>query len=279
MNIDTKQIVKSIQDCADYLKEKTGGMKPVAGIVLGSGLGKLAETIENPIVIPYKDIPGFPVSTAVGHKGNFIFGKLGGKEVVAMQGRFHYYEGYPMENVTIGVRVMKTLGVEYLFVSNAAGACNQDYKVGDLIIIRDHINLMPNPLIGPNIEEFGERFPDMTCAYDLQIQALAESLCPELGIPVKKGVYLASTGPTYETPAEVRFYHSIGADLLGMSTVPEVIVARHCGLRVFGMSVVTNMSNFLNAEKNYNDGNDVVKQANLAYERMTALFTRMIAAL
>lgn len=279
MNIDTKQIVKRIQDCADYLKEKTGGMKPVAGIVLGSGLGKLAETIENPVVIPYKDIPGFPVSTAVGHKGNFIFGKLGGKEVVAMQGRFHYYEGYPMENVTIGVRVMKTLGVEYLFVSNAAGACNQDYKVGDLIIIRDHINLMPNPLIGPNIEEFGERFPDMTCAYDLQIQALAESLCPELGIPVKKGVYLASTGPTYETPAEVRFYHSIGADLLGMSTVPEVIVARHCGLRVFGMSVVTNMSNFLNAEKNYNDGNDVVKQANLASERMTALFTRMIAAL
>ena len=279
MNIDTKQIVKRIQDCADYLKEKTGGMKPVAGIVLGSGLGKLAETIENPIVIPYKDIPGFPVSTAVGHKGNFIFGKLGGKEVVAMQGRFHYYEGYPMENVTIGVRVMKTLGVEYLFVSNAAGACNQDYKVGDLIIIRDHINLMPNSLIGPNIEEFGERFPDMTCAYDLQIQALAESLCPELGIPVKKGVYLASTGPTYETPAEVRFYHSIGADLLGMSTVPEVIVARHCGLRVFGMSVVTNMSNFLNAEKNYNDGNDVVKQANLASERMTALFTRMIAAL
>ena len=279
MNIDTKQIVKRIQDCADYLKEKTGGMKPVAGIVLGSGLGKLAETIENPIVIPYKDIPGFPVSTAVGHKGNFIFGTLGGKEVVAMQGRFHYYEGYPMENVTIGVRVMKTLGVEYLFVSNAAGACNQDYKVGDLIIIRDHINLMPNPLIGPNIEEFGERFPDMTCAYDLQIQALAESLCPELGVPVKKGVYLASTGPTYETPAEVRFYHSIGADLLGMSTVPEVIVARHCGLRVFGMSVVTNMSNFLNAEKNYNDGNDVVKQANLASERMTALFTRMIAAL
>ena len=279
MNIDTKQIVKRIQDCADYLKEKTGGMKPVAGIVLGSGLGKLAETIENPVVIPYKDIPGFPVSTAVGHKGNFIFEKLGGKEVVAMQGRFHYYEGYPMENVTIGVRVMKTLGVEYLFVSNAAGACNQDYKVGDLIIIRDHINLMPNPLIGPNIEEFGERFPDMTCAYDLQIQALAESLCPELGIPVKKGVYLASTGPTYETPAEVRFYHSIGADLLGMSTVPEVIVARHCGLRVFGMSVVTNMSNFLNAEKNYNDGNDVVKQANLASERMTALFTRMIAAL
>ena len=271
--------VLKIHKAADYISEKIGARVPLVGIVLGSGLGCLAEKIENPVVIPYKDIPGFPVSTAVGHKGNFIAGTLGGKFVVAMQGRFHYYEGYPMENVTIGVRVMKTLGVEYLFVSNAAGACNQDYKVGDLIVIRDHINLMPNPLVGPNLEEFGERFPDMTCAYDLQLQALAESICPELNIPVKKGVYLASTGPTYETPAEVRFYHSIGADLLGMSTVPEVIVARHCGLRVFGMSVVTNRSNFLNAEKNYNDGNDVVKQANLASERMTALFSRMIAAL
>ena len=275
MNIDTKQIVKRIQDCADYLKEKTGGMKPVAGIVLGSGLGKLAETIENPIVIPYKDIPGFPVSTAVGHKGNFIFGTLGGKEVVAMQGRFHYYEGYPMENVTIGVRVMKTLGVEYLFVSNAAGACNQDYKVGDLIIIRDHINLMPNPLIGPNIEEFGERFPDMTCAYDLQIQALAESLCPELGIPVKKGVYLASTGPTYETPAEVRFYHSIGADLLGMSTVPEVIVARHCGMKVLGISVITNVAASADAVAEASH-EEVQQVADAAQPRMTTLMKELI---
>ena len=247
--------------------------------MLGSGLGKLADKIEDQTVIPYSRIPEFPRSTATGHKGNFIFGQLGGRTVIAMQGRFHYYEGYPMELVTIGVRVMKTLGIKYLFVSNAAGACNPDYKVGDLVIIRDHINMLPNPLIGPNLDEFGPRFPDMTCAYDLKLQALAEKICTEMGIPVKKGVYLSSTGPTYETPAEVRFYHSVGADLLGMSTIPEVIVARHCGIRVFGMSVVTNVSNFLNVEKNFNDGDDVVKQADIAAERMTGLFTRMIASL
>lgn len=271
--------INRIQTCADYIKGIVGNEAPVAGIVLGSGLGKLAEKIEDRIVIPYSEIPGFPVSTAVGHKSNFIYGKLGGKTVVAMQGRFHFYEGYPMESVTIGVRVMKLLGIQYIFVSNAAGACNQDYKVGDLVIIRDHINMIQNPLIGPNLEVFGERFPDMTCAYDLQLQALAESICGEMEIPVKKGVYLAGTGPTYETPAEVRFYHSIGADLVGMSTVPEVIVARHCGIKVFGMSVVTNMSNFLNVERNLNDGNDVVKQADIASEKMTGLFTKMIAAL
>lgn len=276
---DKKIYTSRLQKCADYIKSVVGSERPVAAIVLGSGLGKLADRIQDKTVIPYSDIPGFPVSTAVGHKSNFIYGKLGDKTVVAMQGRFHYYEGYPMEDVTIGVRVMKLLGVEYIFVSNAAGSCNPDYKVGDLVIIRDHINMIPNPLIGPNLETFGERFPDMTCAYDLQLQALAEGICSKMGIPAMKGVYLASTGPTYETPAEVRFYHSIGADLLGMSTVPEVIVARHCGLKVFGMSVVTNSSNFLNVEKNFNDGNDVVKQADLASERMTELFTRMIESL
>ena len=273
------QRLQTIKQCADFLKEKTGGRMPLAGIVLGSGLGKLAERIEDPTVIPYGDIPGFPVSTAIGHKGNFIIGTLGGKTVIAMQGRFHYYEGYSMDMVTLGIRVMKSLGIEYLFVSNAAGACNQDYKVGDLIIIRDHINMMPNPLVGPNLEEFGPRFPDMTCAYDLKLQALAESLCEELGIPAKKGVYFGSTGPSYETPAEVRFFHTVGADLVGMSTIPEVIVARHCGIKVFGMSVVTNISNFLNLEKNYNDGEDVVMQADMAADRMTVLFTKMIEAL
>lgn len=264
---------------AEYIKTLIDHKKPVAGIVLGSGLGKLADKIENPIVIPYKEIPGFPVSTAIGHKGNFIFGELGGKEVIAMQGRFHYYEGYPMDLVTIGIRVMKLLGIESLFVSNAAGACNTDYKVGDLVIIRDHISMLPNPLIGPNLEEFGPRFPDMTCAYDLKLQALAETICQELGIAVKKGVYLASSGPTYETPAEVRYFHSVGADLVGMSTTPEVIVARHCGIRVFGMSVVTNVSNFMNIEKNFNDGDDVVMQANAAADKMSELFKRMIAKL
>lgn len=273
------QRLKTINQCADFIRSKADGRAPLAGIILGSGLGKLAEKIGDATVIPYGEIPGFPVSTAIGHKGNFIIGTLGGKTVIAMQGRFHYYEGYSMDMVTMGVRVMKRLGIEYLFVSNAAGACNQDYKVGDLIIIRDHINMMPNPLIGPNIEEFGPRFPDMTCAYDLKLQALAESICEELGIPAKKGVYFGSTGPSYETPAEVRFFHTVGADLVGMSTIPEVIVARHCGIKVFGMSVVTNISNFLNLEKNYNDGEDVVMQADMAADRMTVLFTKMIEAL
>lgn len=271
--------MKIICDSADYIKAKIDGRKPLVGIILGSGLGRLGEKIKDPIVIPYKEIPGFPQSTAIGHKGNFIVGTLGGKTIVAMQGRFHYYEGYPMELVTIGVRVMKTLGIEYLFVSNAAGACNQSYKVGDLVIIRDHINMLPNPLIGRNFDEFGERFPDMTCAYDLDLQASAEKIYEEIGVPIKKGVYLGSTGPTYETPAEVRFFSTIGADLLGMSTIPEVIVARHCGIKVFGVSVVTNMSNFLNVEKNLNDGDDVVKQANLAAEKMESLFSKMIEAL
>ena len=271
--------IRTYQVAADYIRQQTGGYAPVAGIVLGSGLGRLADRIENPVVIPYRDIPGFPVSTAVGHKGNFIIGRLGGKTVIAMQGRFHYYEGYPMELVTIGVRTMAVLGVKFLFVSNAAGACNPDFRVGDLVIIRDHISMFPNPLIGPNLEEMGPRFPDMTCAYDQELQQLALDCAAQLGFEPRKGVYFGSTGPTYETPAEVRFYRTVGADLLGMSTVPEVIVARHCGLRVFGMSVVTNCANFDNVQGKANDGDDVVKQADAAAERMTTLFSVMIAAL
>ena len=269
----------NIKAAAAHIRQRTAGFAPKIGIVLGSGLGKLGEQIQNPIVIPYKEIPGFPVSTAIGHKGNIICGTLGGKQVVAMQGRFHYYEGYPMETVTIGIRVMKLLGVEFLFVSNAAGGTNADYKVGDLVIIKDHINMMPNPLIGPNMEEFGPRFPDMTCAYDLELQALAERMGIEMKVNLRKGVYFGVTGPTYETPAEVRFFHEVGADLVGMSTVPEVIVARHCGIRVFGMSVVTNFSNIFNVERNLNDGDDVVHQADTAADQMSELFRRMIEAL
>ena len=271
--------IRTYQVAADYIRQQTGGYAPLVGIVLGSGLGRLAESIEQPVVIPYRDIPGFPVSTAVGHTGNFIVGRLGGKEVMAMQGRFHYSEGYPMDLVTIGVRTMAVLGVKYLFVSNAAGGANPNYRVGDLVIIRDHISMFPNPLIGPNLEEMGPRVPNMTCAYDLELQALAESCAAEMGITLQKGVYFGSTGPTYETPAEVRFYRTVGADLLGMSTVPEVIVARHCGLRVFGMSVVTNCANTDNVAKVLNDGDDVVKQADAAATRMTSLFNKMIAAL
>ena len=268
-----------IHNAADYVSRMIGGQKPDAAIILGSGLGKLADKIEDKTVIPYRDIPEFPVSTAVGHKGNFIFGTLGGKKVLAMQGRFHYYEGYNMDTVTIPVRVMKLLGVDTLFVSNAAGACNPDYNVGDLVIIKDHINLLPNPLIGPNLAEFGPRFPDMTCAYDKDLQELAEKIGMEMGMNLSRGVYFATTGPTYETPAEVRFYRTVGADLVGMSTIPEVIVARHCGIRVFGMSVATNLSNWFNREAILNDGDDVVLQADNAADRMTELFTRMIAAL
>ena len=271
--------ITRINVVADYLKEKIGPVMPEIAVVLGSGLGKLGDSIEDAIIIPYKDIPEFPVSTAIGHKGNFIIGKLGGKKVIAMQGRFHYYEGYSMDLVTLSIRVMKVLGVKFLFVSNAAGACNPSYKVGDLVIIKDHINLLPNPLIGPNLDEFGPRFPDMTCAYDLELQDLAEEVGGEMGLRLFRGVYFGSTGPTYETPAEVRFYHAVGADLVGMSTVPEVIVARHCGIRVFGMSVATNCANEINEEKNLNDGKDVVKQADIAAAKMSTLFRKMIERL
>lgn len=271
--------INRIHTAADYVRSLIGDAKPVAGIVLGSGLGKLADSIENPVVIPYRDVPDLPVSTAIGHKGNFIIGTLGGKTVIAMQGRFHYYEGYTMEQVTMGIRVMAVLGIKYLFVSNAAGACNLSYKVGDLAIIKDHINTLPNPLIGPNMDEFGPRFPDMTCPYDPELIARVKTIAAELGISLQEGVYYGSTGPTYETPAEVRFYRTVGADLLGMSTVPEVIVARHCGLRVFGMSVVTNVSNFDTTSTVLNDEEDVVIQADRAATRMCAIFTRLLTTL
>lgn len=271
--------MEAIGIAADYIKEKFSGNVPTVGIVLGSGLGRLADIIEDQVVIPYRTIPRFPVSTAIGHKGNFIFGKLGGKWVLAMQGRFHYYEGYDMELVTMGIRVMKVLGVEYLLVSNAAGGCNPEYKVGDLVIIKDHINTLPNPLIGKNFDEFGPRFLDMTTAYDLELQDMAAEIMNDMGLKVFRGVYFGSTGPTYETPAEVRFYRLIGADLLGMSTIPEVIVGRHCGLRVFGVSVVTNEANTQNNVKTINDEEDVVVQANMSADKMTTLFIKMIERL
>lgn len=271
--------VEKIMNAAEYIAAKLDGRKPFAGIVLGSGLGRLADKIENPTVIPYKDIPGFPVSTAVGHKGNFIAGELGGKFVVAMQGRFHYYEGYPMELVTLPIRVMKVLGIQYLFVSNAAGGVNFDFKVGDLMVITDHINHLPNPLIGPNMDEFGPRFPDMTRPYDMRLRKMAFEIGEELGINLKSGVYFAGTGPSYETPAEYKYFRMIGADAVGMSTIPEVIVARHSDIPVFGISVITNEAHDDYAEDYVNDGDDVVEAANAAAVKMTSLFTRIIETL
>ena len=271
--------MQTLKTAASYVADFISGRQPEVGIVLGSGLGSLADSIENPLVLPYSQIPGFPVSTAVGHKGNFIVGTLACKCVIAMQGRFHYYEGYPMTSVTMAVRVMFLLGVRTLFVSNAAGGINPEYHVGDLMIIKDHISLLPNPLIGPNLDELGPRFPDMTRPYDPALIRKAHEIASKLGWSLHEGVYFGDTGPSYETPAEYRFYRTVGGDVVGMSTIPEVIVARHCGMRVFGMSVVTNEASGDFAEDFANDGDDVVKAADAAASRLTRIFKELIASL
>ena len=271
--------LRAIHAASDALVERLGGRKPVIGIVLGSGLGMLADQIENPLVIPYSELPGFPVSTAIGHKGNFIVGTLGGKCVIAMQGRIHYYEGYPMHLVVLPIRVMIRIGIQYLFVSNAAGGTNLSYHVGDLMIIRDHINLIPNPLIGTNLDEFGPRFPDMTRPYDPGLILKAEEIAAWEGISLQKGVYVAVTGPCYETPAEYRYFRNIGADAVGMSTVPEVIVARHSSIPVFGMSVITDVAHATDDEDYVTDGEAIVEAANAAADRMTVIFKRLVEQL
>ena len=271
--------LRTIHAASDALVERMGGRKPQIGIVLGSGLGMLADQIEDPLVIPYSELPGFPVSTAIGHKGNFIVGTLGGKCVIAMQGRIHYYEGYPMHLVVLPIRVMIRIGIQYLFVSNAAGGTNLSFHVGDLMIIRDHINLIPNPLIGPNLDEFGPRFPDMTRPYDPGLILKAEEIAAWEGISLQKGVYVAVTGPCYETPAEYRYFRNIGADAVGMSTVPEVIVARHSSIPVFGMSVITDVAHATDDEDYVTDGEAIVEAANAAADRMTVIFKRLVEQL
>ena len=266
----------SIQMSAELLRKRLEGRKPELGIVLGSGLGRLADSIEDPLVIPYSSLPGFPVSTAVGHKGNFIVGKLGGKCVIAMQGRIHYYEGYGMNLVVLPIRVMISVGIRTLIVSNAAGGVGFHLHLGDLMIIKDHINLLPNPLIGPNLDQLGPRFPDMTRPYDRSLIRLAKEEAKKLGIELKEGVYVGGTGPSYETPAEYKYFRIIGGDAVGMSTIPEVIVARHAGVPVFGISVITNEAHDNYAEDFVNDGNDVVVAANAAADKMTKLISNMI---
>lgn len=265
------------REAAAYLAARITG-NPKTGIILGSGLGSLADRIEEATVIPYSEIPHFMHSTATGHKGNLICGKLGGQTVLAMQGRFHYYEGYTMPQVTFPIRIMKLIGIENLLVSNAAGGINSTFKVGDLMIIRDHINMLPNPLIGPNNELFGTRFPDMTRAYDRDFIRYVEEIAVSRGIILKKGVYVGLTGPSFETPSEYAFYGRVGGDAIGMSTVPEVIVARHAGLRVFGMSVITN-EGYHFADDFVNDGAEVIVAANKAAALMTTLFCELIKKL
>ena len=229
-----------IQETATWLKAKMPS-SPTTAIILGTGLGKLANEITDAYRIPYTEIPNFPVSTVEGHSGNLIFGKLGNKNVLAMEGRFHYYEGYSMKEVTFPIRVMYELGIKTLFVSNAAGGTNPDFEIGDLMIINDHINAMPeNPLRGKNFPT-GPRFPDMSEAYDKSLIEQAVTIAKEKNIKVQHGVYLATQGPTFETPAEYKMFRIWGADAVGMSTVPEVIVANHCGIKCFGISIITDL--------------------------------------
>jgi purine-nucleoside phosphorylase len=229
-----------IQETASWLLSKMQS-HPTTAIILGTGLGRLTEEIDITQVIEYKDIPNFPVSTVEGHSGRLIFGKLGDRDILAMQGRFHFYEGYSMREVTFPVRVMYEIGIKTLFVSNAAGGTNPDFEIGDLMIITDHINFFPeHPLHGPNFPT-GPRFPDMHEVYDHELIRMADAIAKEKGIKVQHGVYVGTQGPTFETPAEYKMYRILGGDAIGMSTVPEVIVAHHCGIRVFGVSVITDL--------------------------------------
>lgn len=231
-----------IKNAALFLKGKFN-QQPKIGLILGSGLGVLAEEIENPVRIPYGEIPDFPVSTVEGHAGQLVFGSLNGVTVAAMQGRFHFYEGYSMDKVTFPVRVMKELGIDTLIVTNAAGGVNENYSPGDLMLISDHINNMgTNPLIGPNDGELGPRFPDLSESYSRELRRTAREIAESEKIDVQEGVYVGNTGPVYETPAEIRMLRTMGGDAVGMSTVPEVIVARHSGMKVLGISCISNMA-------------------------------------
>ncbi len=236
-----KDYLDKIKETAEFIRNEVGET-PDTAVILGTGLGELVNHIEISKELDYHNIPNFPVSTVEGHSGKLIFGKLGGKYIMAMQGRFHYYEGYDMKQVTFPVRVMRQLGVETLFVSNAAGGMNKEFRVGDVMVITDHINLFPeNPLRGKNYDELGPRFPAMTEAYNAALVMMADDIARENNIRLMHGVYVGTPGPTFETPAEYEYFRVIGGDAVGMSTVPEVIVANHAGMRVFGVSVITDL--------------------------------------
>jgi len=269
-------MLEKIIETAEFLR--TNGIeRPDAGIILGTGLGGLSTAIKNPVEIDYRDIPNFPVSTVEGHAGKLISGDFGGKKIVAMKGRFHYYEGYSSEQVAMPIRVLKYLGIRNLFLSNAAGGLNPDFQIGDIMIITDHINLMPNPLVGQNDERIGPRFPDMSGSYDRSLINRADEIAKKNGIRVHKGIYLGTTGPTFETPAEYRYFRAIGADSVGMSTVPEVIVARHMGLPCFAVSIITDLG--IEGKIVYTTHESVQREAEKAEARMTIIMTELIASL
>lgn len=268
-------MLQKIKESYEYIQRRTN-VTPSVGIILGTGLGGLVKEIEIIDEINYEDIPHFPVSTVQSHSGKLIFGKLGGKQVVAMQGRFHFYEGYTMQEVTFPVRVMKFLGIERLFVSNASGGVNPDYEVGEIMILNDHINLFPaHPLIGKNIDELGPRFPDMSQPYDKKMIEMAVSIAKEHNIRVAQGVYAGLTGPTLETPAEYKYVRIIGADTVGMSTVPEVIVARHMDIPCFAISIITDLG--VPGKIEEISVEDVIKVANAQEPKMTTIMKELIA--
>lgn len=232
-----------LTEAISFLQDKLAGFQPEIGLVLGSGLGALGDEVENPIVVPYEEIPNFPKSTVEGHAGQMVMGTLKGRKVLVMQGRFHYYEGYSIQDVTLPVKVMKKLGIDQLIVTNAAGGINRNFQPGDLMLITDHINLTGNnPLLGPNDDELGPRFADMSEAYNKKLREVAVSVAAEQSLTLQQGVYVGLTGPTYETPAEIRYLGIIGGDAVGMSTVPEVIVANYLGMKVLGISCISNMA-------------------------------------
>ncbi len=268
--------METIKETVRYIQARIP-QPPEVGIVLGTGLGGLVREITVELELGYREIPNFPVSTVEGHDGKLIFGTIGGKRIVAMQGRFHYYEGYTMEQVIFPVRVMKFLGIRHLFLSNASGGVNPDYEIGDLMILTDHINMLPNPLIGEHDPEFGTRFPDMSEPYDLSLVRLAEGIASENGIKVQKGVYLATTGPTYETPAEYRHFRIIGADAVGMSTIPETIAARQMGVSCFAISIITDLGVPGRIEQVTHEA--VQQVAAVAEKKMTLIMKEMVSRL
>ena len=267
-------ILSKFKESSDYIKSRTN-VKPSIGIILGTGLGGLVNEINIIDEIDYKDIPNFPLSTVQSHSGKLIFGELGGKQVVAMQGRFHFYEGYTMQEVTFPVRVMKFLEIERLFVSNASGGVNPDFEVGEIMILDDHIDLFPaHPLIGKNIDELGPRFPDMMHTYDSKMIELAKEIAKEKNINVSQGTYAGLTGPTLETPAEYKYVRAIGADAVGMSTVPEVIVARHMDIPCFAISIVTDLG--VPGKIQETSLEDVIAVANKQEPKMTIIMKELI---
>lgn len=269
-------MLETIKDTVSYIKTRIQD-KPDVGIVLGTGLGGLVNEINIKESIPYDEIPNFPISTVEGHSGKLIFGELGGKNVVAMQGRFHYYEGYDMQKLIFPIRVMKFLGINNLLLSNASGGVNPEFEIGDLMIITDQICLVPNPLIGKHIPEFGARFPDMSEPYDKKLIKKAELIAKELNIKVTSGVYTATTGPTYETPAEYKYFRIIGSDAVGMSTCPEVISARQMGIPCFAMSIITDLGVPGKIVEITHD--EVQKVAAKAEGKMTKIFKQLIKQL